>query len=177
MNYYEKKQLLAQVDENDNVIGRVDKWEAHEKGILHRGFTTCLFYKDGVILQHRKHPVFDGVFDLTGSSHPYLEGEKLQEIEKAVIMMLNREWGLTQANLSSPLVHEGSVYYKAADPLSKYTEHEICHLYTATISVLPSPNYDFAYGFSIFPKNHITQKNQSITNSFAPWVNPLLKLL
>ena len=177
MDYYKKDQLLAAVDKNDTVLKEIDKWEAHEKGILHRGFTVCLFYQDKMILQHRKHPVFDQVFDLTCSSHPYFKDGGLQKTEDAVIETLKREWDIVLDDLSSPLQHKGHIYYQAEDPLSIYKEHEICHLYCADIDKLPSPNFDFAYGFSLMTKDQIMDKKAPIRSVFAPWVPLLLAIL
>ena len=70
MDYYKQKQYLAEVDKNDKVLGEIEKWECHKKGVLHRGYTCILIYKGSYIFQHRKHPVFSGVFDLSFSSHP-----------------------------------------------------------------------------------------------------------
>ena len=165
------------VDKEDNVIRRIDKWTAHKTRVLHRAFTVCLFFKDQLILQHRKHPVFDGVYDLTCSSHPYFKNGQLQEMNEAVLETLKREWNVKKTDLISPINSKGSIYYKAKDPLSIYWEHEICYLFVVQIKRLPTPNFDFTYGFSLFPKELITNHLQPITKSFAPWVPPLLKLL
>lgn len=174
-DYYNKKQDLAIVDKKDNILGKIDKWEAHEKGILHRAFTVCLFFEDQLILQHRRHTVFDEVYDLTCSSHPYFIDENIQSNEEGALEMLKREWGVNEADVK--LEHKGFIYYQAKDPLSKYREHEICHLYVSKISSLPSPVFDFAYGFSLMSREKVMRPNAHIQTSFAPWVLPLLGLL
>lgn len=184
MDYYKKSLFLAQVDKNDKVIGKIERWEAHRKGILHRGFTVCLFYKGQAILQHRKHPVFDGVYDLTCSSHPIFKGEKLQDTKEAVIETLEREWNTGKFKLQNPnyksnqkLKYIGKCYYKANDPNSEFGEHEICYFYTGEVSVLPSPNFDFAYGFSLVDLNTLKNPKFPLKSSFAPWVKDCLKLI
>ncbi len=177
MDYYKKDQLVALVDENDKITGKLDKWEAHKKGLLHRGFTVCLFYKDQIILQHRKHPVFDGVYDLTFSSHPVYKEDILQDNLAAVYESLLREWNIKKEDLLYQPIQKGPFYYKAKDPRSEYTEHEMCHLYVSEVTMLPSPNYDFAYGFSLVPKNKLIAKEAPIITTFAPWVPKLLEVL
>src|SRR3989338_8675413 len=81
MDYYKQQQFLAQVDENDKILGKIEKWDCHKKGILHRGYTCILIYQNSFVLQHRKHPVFDGVFDLSFSSHPVYRPELVSESE------------------------------------------------------------------------------------------------
>lgn len=177
MDYYKKDQLIALVDENDKITGKLDKWEAHKKGVLHRGFTVCLYYKDQIILQHRKHPVFDGVYDLTFSSHPVFKDDTLQDNLDAVYESLLREWNVKKEDLVYEPLEKGPFYYQAKDPQSEYTEHEMCYLYISEVAALPSPNYDFAYGFSLIPKKLITDNLQPITKLFAPWVPKLLEVL
>src|SRR3989338_3874832 len=96
MHYYKQKQFLAQVDKNDKILGKIEKWECHKKAILHRGYTCILTYEDNYVLQHRKHPVFDGVFDLSFSSHPICHPEfisgsdsKKQMLKRAIVLSDN----------------------------------------------------------------------------------------
>ena len=181
MDFYKAKLFIAQVDKNDNVTGKVERWEAHKKGILHRGFTVALFYGDKIILQHRKHPVFDGVYDLTCSSHPYFIREKLQSVEEAVLNCLEREWNGSTYNGVS-IKYKGKAYYKAKDNLSEYQEHEVCHFYIGQVSPAYrqaglSPNFDFAYGFSLLTKKELMNPKLPLKKSFAPWVQGCLDLL
>lgn len=128
-------------------------------------------------MQHRRHLVFDGVFDLTCSSHPVIVKEKIQADKDAAYDTLRREWSIAKINLKSKLNHEGSVYYKAEDPNSKYTEHEVCHLFVASTDKLPSPNFEFAYGFSLVLKDRLKTDYSLLIPNIAPWVPPLMKLL
>jgi len=176
MHYYDLKQDLALVDKKDNIVGRIDKWEAHKKGLLHRAFTIALIYKDQIVLQHRRHPVFDGYYDLTCSSHPVYIGDILQTFEQGFYTTLKREWNLDEGN-TQKMEDKGSVYYQARDPNSIYGEHEICHLLVGEISLFPSPNYEFAYGFSLVSKKSLLDKKNPLRGSFAPWVPLLLDLL
>ena len=91
MNYYKEKQYIAKVDRKGNVLGKIEKWKAHKKGVLHKAFTIIIQYKNMYILQHRKHPVFDGVLDLSCSSHQVFVKGKLQSTEDAALLALKRE--------------------------------------------------------------------------------------
>ena len=178
MDYYKEKQYIAQVDKNDNVLGKIEKWEAHKKGVLHRAFTMILYYQDKIILQHRKHPVFDGVFDLSFSSHQiYLGDDLLQDNMDAIYGGLRREWNLKKEDLKSNPKFIKKIYYKAEDPSSDYTEHEIDYIYTVELKKLPSPNLDFAYGFSLIEKNKLLSTDSYLltTLNLAPWVKVMLK--
>lgn len=171
MNYYKKRLFLAEVDKNDNIIGKIERWQAHKEGILHRGFTAILTYQDNIVLQHRNHPAFDGCFDLTFSSHQVYKNGKLQNDIDAIYETLKREWGVDKTGLIDKPKFLGKFYYKAKDPQSIFAEHEIDYIYQAELKNLPMPNSDFAYGFELVGKEEI--KNYKI----APWVKDIIKML
>ena len=181
MNYYHEVQYVAVVDKNDTVLDRVERWEAHNKGILHRGFTVGLKYKDAWIVQHRKHPVFDSVLDVSCSSHPPYTSEEstsLKSMAEAVIVTIQREWHVEgQSIVADKLRHEGTVYYKANDPLSKFVEHEICHVYSLELLTIPTIAEEFAYGMSVVPHKLLMSSQNILRAAFAPWVAPMLPLL
>ncbi|OGK14978.1 hypothetical protein A2774_01005 [Candidatus Roizmanbacteria bacterium RIFCSPHIGHO2_01_FULL_39_12c] len=224
MDYYEQKQFLGEVDKQDKIIGQIEKWEAHKNGILHRGYTCILTYQYKVLLQHRKHPVFDGVFDLSFSSHPILlnqqktknilsfsrhayrqagkreSGRKngsliptspigydgrgrsgmtkneqhekigLQSMDEAIYAGLKREWNIEQKQIKAKPKFLKKIYYKAKDPQSNFTEHEIDYIYSVELRKPPTPNYDFAYGFSIVNRKQITDYRLPL----SPWVKVII---
>jgi isopentenyl-diphosphate Delta-isomerase len=173
-NYYKQKQFIAKVDRQGNIIGRIEKWEAHRKGVLHKALTVAIIYKGKFILQHRKHPAFDGVLDLTSSSHQIYIGKKLQTTSEATFECLKREWGLKKTDFAGGLKNEGAIYYKAKDPKSEFTEHEVCEMLTVKVKKLPTPNFDYAYGFSLVDKKDLLNKKDRIYPQLAPWVKKML---
>ena len=167
--YYKQKQIIARVDKKGNVIGKVEKWEAHKKGILHRGLSIALIYKNFYILQLRKHPAVDGIYDLTTSSHQIFINGKLQNTTDAAIDALKREWKITNKDLIGKPKNLGFVYYKAKDSKSIYTEHEVCDMLVIKIKKIPAPNFDFAYGFSLVEKKNLLNKKSRVYENLSPW--------
>lgn len=176
MDYYNRKIYIPKVDKRDRVLGAIERWEAHKKGLLHRAFTIALYVGDKLLLQHRRHPVFDGVIDLTCSSHPIMSSGKVQDGIEAVYSTLAREWGLLPDDVSKP-VHKGVGYYSASDKNSVYKEHEVCRLYTVKTKLMPNLNSDFSYGFSLMSLEQLKSGRAPITNALAPWVPKLIPLL
>lgn len=175
-NYYKQKQIIARVDRNGNITGKVEKWEAHKKGILHKALTVCLIYKDYYILQHRKHLAFDGVLDATISSHQlYIDG-KLQTTLEASYQCLERELNIKKEDLLGTPKNVGAVYYKAKDKKSIFTEHEVCEILIGKVKKLPIPNYDFAYGISLVKKGELLNNKSRLYENLAPWVLETIKL-
>ncbi|PIY69107.1 hypothetical protein COY90_02340 [Candidatus Roizmanbacteria bacterium CG_4_10_14_0_8_um_filter_39_9] len=176
MDYYKEVQYIAQVDKDDTIIGKIEKWEAHKKGILHRGYTAILMHKENVIVQHRKHPLFDDVFDLTFSSHHIYQGDALQTNEQALYEGLLREWGMESSHIMTPPKLIDKAYYKAHDEKSTYTEHEIDYIFLVKLDKVPLANPDFAYGYELIPKEVLHKKIQELHAKPAPWVREILGL-
>ena len=168
MDYYKQKLFLAKVDKNDNIIEEIERWKAHKEGVLHRGFTAILIYQNQFVLQHRKHLAFDNCFDLTFSSHQIYKNNKLQTDLEAIYDTLQREWNTNKEDLVEKPKFLGKFYYKAKDPQSIFTEHEIDYIYVAELKKLPTPSFEYAYGYSLI-------KKIQISNFFAPWVEKMTK--
>lgn len=183
MDYYKKRLFLAEVDKKDNIIGKIERWQAHRDGILHRGFTTILTYQNNIVLQHRKHLAFDRYFDLTFSSHQIYINGRLQTDLEAINETLKREWNIDGSGLINEPKFLKKFYYKAKDPQSIFAEHEIDYIYQAELKDPPIPNPDFAYGFKLI-KNFLALEASEkwakleIRNfKIAPWVSEIIKMI
>lgn len=175
-HYYKIKQTIARVDKTGKILGQIDKWEAHRKGILHKALTVALIYKGHYLIQHRKHLAFDGVFDITSSSHQlFIKGE-LQTTDEATSETLKREWNLKPSDLLYKPKNLGSVYYKSKDKKSEFTEHELCDMLVTEVNNLPIPNFDYAYGFSLATKEEILNNKSGIYQNLGPWVKKAIKM-
>lgn len=166
-DYFKKIFYLVGVDKNDNFLKKVERWKAHKKGILHRGFTVILSYKDKFILQKRKHIVFDNFWDFSFSSHPIFIGDKIQDDKEAILNTLKREWIIDEKINKNDIKFLEKFYYKAVDKKSNFIEHEINYLYFLNLKNLPQFNFEFAYDMKIISKNdyHLFKDL-----NFAPWV-------
>ena len=164
------KQMIATCDKEGNITGEIERWEAHKKGILHRAFSLVLIYKDGYVLQHRKHPVFDGVFDVTSSSHQIMKNGKLEDTQRSAERTLYREWKIKKSEVIGKMKLKGAVYYKAKDKNSIYTEHEYCDIVELHVKKVPTPDLEFAYGVSIATKKELSNKKSRLYSDLAPWI-------
>ena len=168
-NYYKQKQFVETVSKSGKHLGYIEKWEAHKKGILHRGFGVILIYNNFILLQHRKHVAFDAVLDLSSASHQLYINNKFENLDDAVIKSLEREWNLTKKDLLGKIKEIGFVFYKSKDPKSIYTEHEYCDMLLVEINKLPNPNNNFAYGYSLITKTELYNKKSRIYENLSPW--------
>ena len=116
-----KLEYVILVDENDQEIGKMEKQEAHEKGLLHRAFSVFVFNENKeLLLQQRALTKYHsaGLWTNTCCSHPRI-GET---IEQAAHRRLMEEMGF-DCDLST----KTSFIYKAAFE-NGLTEHEFDHV-------------------------------------------------
>ena len=88
------KEYIIIVDKFDKEIGKIEKMEAHHKGILHRAFSILVFNsKNQLLLQKRSIKKYHspGLWTNTCCSHPKY-GE---ELEEAIHRRLREEMGFT----------------------------------------------------------------------------------
>ncbi|MDP4011591.1 MAG: hypothetical protein Q8P72_05205 [Candidatus Roizmanbacteria bacterium] len=175
MQYYDEIQYIARVNTNDSIQEKIERWKAHKKGILHRAITVVVKIKEDILLQHRKHPVFDSVYDMTISTHQIYDGVHIQSDEEAIYQTLERELHIKPNILTQKPTYSGNVVYRAEDPKSAYIEHEVCHVYTCTISSIPLFNPIFAYEVKTASLNAIKNQTQEIYPHLAPWVKEMIQ--
>ena len=112
------------VDERDNIVGTMEKLEAHRKGALHRAFSILLFNSKGeLLLQKRAASKYHsgGLWTNTCCSHPLPE----ETMEQATRRKLKQEMGI---DLQTEFAYK--FIYKT--PLDNgLTEHEHDNVYNA----------------------------------------------
>lgn len=116
------EELVVLVDENDVVVGSMEKQEAHIKAVLHRAFSVFLFDQDGkMLLQQRSATKYHSPMLWTNAccSHPRIN----ETYEEAAHRRLGEELGI-DTHLQELL----SFIYKA-DVGQGLTEHELDHVF------------------------------------------------
>jgi isopentenyl-diphosphate Delta-isomerase len=80
------------VNEQDEVIGSMEKMEAHQKGVLHRAFSVFIHYQGKILLQQRSLNKYhsSGLWTNTCCSHPRVN----ESLESAGNRRLKEEMGI-----------------------------------------------------------------------------------
>ena len=148
------------VDINDNVIGEMDKLEAHKTGTLHRAFSVFIFNNKGEMLNHQRAETKyhgAGLWSNTCCSHPQLN----EDIKVSAKERLNYEMGI-QCDLDFKF---SFIYNIPVE--NKLTEHELDHVYFGIYNSDPVPNPEEVKGYKwISPlelKNEIETKPELYT--------------
>jgi isopentenyldiphosphate isomerase len=171
--------LVVLVDDNDVKLGYGGKEKCHTvhdglPGYHHRGLTVLVHNDRGeLLLQHRKHRIFDKVWDLAGSTHPYYRDGKQESYEDAARRCLSTEYsGLEDASVVNSSVF---VNYAAVDPLDKRNcENEFCRLIVVSHEGAVTHNAENAYGLAWVPLSKLSSDISRSPGKYAPWVVDLL---
>lgn len=162
------EEQVVLISENDEVLGLMDKMQAHENALLHRAFSVFLFNEKGeVLLQRRAAEKYHSPNQWTNAvcSHPregetYLEGAQRR---------LKEELGIEAMELS-PKFH---FIYKA-DVGGNLWEHELDHVFTGNY------NGDFSLNDEeVSEIRHITMEAldaemESNPENFTEWFKIIL---
>ncbi len=150
------------VDKEDNPIGKMEKIEAHEKGLLHRAFSVFVFNdKDELLLQQRALTKYHtpGLWTNTCCSHQH-EGESNIDAGKR---RLEEEMGF-----SVPLEEVMSFTYKA--PFANgLTEHEFDHILIGYYNQDPKPNPEEVADFKWRTLDQIKTDIANYPEQYTAW--------
>ena len=156
------------VDENDNVVGSMDKLEAHVKGILHRAFSVLIFNSRGeMLIQKRAKNKYHsgGLWTNACCSHP-MPGEST---EAATKRRLREEMGIeTETTFAYKFI------YRA--PLdSNLIEHELDHVFVGTFDGQPKINTDEVEEWKFISLEDVKKEAQEHPENFTYWFKLILE--
>lgn len=156
------------VDDLDNVIGQMEKMEAHQKGLLHRAFSVFVFNSNNeLLLQRRAFGKYhsEGLWTNTCCSHP-LPGEVNHS---AANRRLKEEMGMT-----CTLVESFSfIYYAELD--NNLIEHELDHVLIGRSDEKPTLNKDEAIDFKWLSLDEITKEIEIQPELYTFWFKRIIQ--
>jgi len=164
---------LLLVDDKDKFKGYASYSDCHAgEGKRHRAFVTLLLDDNNkVLLQKRKHRLFDGLWDLTAISHPLRVDGKTETYQQASDRALKKEMGIEHVQVRKV----GAFNYFAQD--GKNCENEYCALLTGQFNGKFRANKKEVYeaewvGYYDFIQE--VGKNPSV---YTPWARETVKVL
>ncbi|WP_313531849.1 isopentenyl-diphosphate Delta-isomerase [Sphingobacterium multivorum] len=151
------------VDSNDNMIGSMEKYEAHEKGLLHRAFSVFLFNdQDELLLQQRALSKYHcgGLWTNSCCSHQRLAETNVEAAKRRLM----EELGITAMDLQDTF----SFVYKAKFD-NGLTEHEFDYVLFGKFNGTPEFNEEEVAETKYLNRQEIQDAIQQAPQQFTPW--------
>lgn len=168
-------QMLLLVDSNDVFSGNYAKRiDCHTgKGIHHRAFVVLLENKKGeVLLQKRKHKLWNNFWDTTAISHPLHLKTGDEFYEKAALRALKNEMVIT-ARIELKNIGGFNYFAKHGDNC----ENEYCAILIGNYNGEVSPDANSVYEYKWMPKNKFIENCLMDDSDYTPWAILTGKLL
>ncbi len=159
-------QTLLLVNENDEFSGQYEhRWVCHTgKGVHHRAFVVCLFNdKDEILLQKRRHMLWDGYWDVTAISHPLHLADHDESYKEAGFRSLRIEMGIDNMKLKKI----GGFNYFAKH--GKNCENEYCAVLVGDYAGKVRANPDAVYAYKWMKKEEFISDCEKHPELYAPW--------
>ncbi|QNS41513.1 isopentenyl-diphosphate Delta-isomerase [Chryseobacterium manosquense] len=162
------EEQVVVVSENDEILGLMEKMNAHENGILHRAFSVFLFNDKGeMLLQKRASGKYHSPNQWTNAvcSHPKIDETYLEGAQRR----LNEELGIT-ANLTEKF----SFIYKA-DVGQNLWEHELDHVFTGNYEGNFALNEEEVSEIRYISMQQLDEEMNANPEKFTEWFKIILK--
>jgi len=151
-------------------------------GAKHVGITiACLDDNGRVLVQHRRHKIFDKVWCLSGDTHPYrmLGRPEVESLGRAASRCAMDDLGANVRRWTKTL----TVSYSARDPRDpRYCENEFLHVLVAKLDSPFKMNPKNVYALrwaeisEISKDSSADMKKEPIDRKYAPWVHAIFAL-
>ncbi|MGL4292308.1 MAG: isopentenyl-diphosphate Delta-isomerase [Bacteroidales bacterium] len=158
----DKKLNVVLIDESDNVVGYMEKIEAHEKGLLHRAISVFLFNEKGEwLLQKRASGKYHcpGLWSNSCCTHPFAN----ESYENAALRRTNEELGL------SPELKEIHRFIYRAELDQSLVEHEYDVVFMGITKVDPDINPEEVSTFRYISSEGLAREISTYPENFTPW--------
>lgn len=169
-------QIILAVDDNGKFSGEyISKEVGHTgEGKRHLAITVLLQNSKGqVLLQKRKHQIFNNIWDITGATHPLHKADGSDEtLEEATWRCLKVEYGIKD---KIPLQNLGFFNYFAQ--YGQYCENEHCAMMIGEYDGEINLNTEVSYEYKLMEKREFLQDIEQNPQNYTPWAQEGVKIL
>lgn len=169
------EQTILAVDEAGNFTGEYIKKSVGHSGEDKRHLAISVLLENSkgeVLLQKRKHQVFDNIWDVTGATHPlHLKNGHDETIEEATLRCLKREYGIRNVGLKNL----GYFNYFAKD--GENCENEHCAILVGKYDGELELNPEVGYGYKLMDKKKFLEDIEKNPDLYTAWAREAVKVL
>lgn len=167
-------QIILACDEAGKFEEYIPKEIGHTGvGKRHLAIAVLILNKGEVLLQRRKHKIFNNIWDITGATHPlHREDGSDESLEEATRRCLEDEWSIREIRE----VREVGVY----NYFAKYDglcENEHCHLFLGEYDGDFKLNSEVGYEHKWMKKEDFLKDIKKNPEKYTPWAVKAAELL
>lgn len=156
------------VDENDQVLGTMEKLKAHQEGRLHRAFSVLIFNDNDEMLIHKRASGkyhCGGMWTNACCSHPRL-GESPKD---AAIRRMQEEMGFTTA-----IDFVGKFIYKTSFD-NGLIENELDHVFVGKFNGEPVPNPEEVEDYRYIRIEDLKEEIKKEPQNYTVWFKKIVE--
>jgi isopentenyl-diphosphate delta-isomerase len=163
-----KENFVQLVDENDQPVGIMEKYEAHKKAALHRAISVFIVNSKGDWLIHRRaldkyHS--NGLWTNATCSHPYPDESYLEAAKRR----LKYEMGINCELI--PLFH--FIYQEKVN--DELTEHELDYVFFGVSDDVPIHNTGEVEEWKYIPYRQLLEDVENHPEKYTVWFKIIMK--
>lgn len=166
-------QIILACDNQGKFLEYIPKTVGHTgKGRRHLAITVLVLNSEGeLLLQRRKHKIFDNIWDFTASTHLLHTIDKDETIEEAALRALRQEYQIENVSLK----RVGEFNYFAQIGNFCENEHDVFLIgeYNGEVSLDPSVGYEYKW----MDKIEFLKDFEANPGKYTPWTREAVKLL
>ena len=156
------------VNEKDEVVGCMEKIEAHKKGVLHRAISVFIVNRKGEwLLQQRARSKYHSslLWSNTCCTHPFPGESNLDAANRRLF---------EEMGLSATLIKLFSFQYKA-DLDNNLIENELDHVFMGYSDALPNINKEEVESYRYASSNDLALEIKNSPEIFTAWFKLLFE--
>jgi isopentenyl-diphosphate delta-isomerase len=156
------------VDENDKVLGTMEKLQAHQEGRLHRAFSLIVFNDDDEMLIHKRASDkyhCGGLWTNACCSHPRLN----ESPKEGALRRIQEEMGFTTS-----IDYIGQFIYKTKFE-NVLIEYELDHLFVGRFNGNPIPNSDEVEDFKYIGIDDLKSDIEKSPGHYTVWFRKIVE--
>ena len=156
------------VDENDRVLGTMEKLQAHQEGRLHRAFSVIIFNdKDEMLIHQRAQDKYHcgGMWTNACCSHPRLNESPVVAAKRR----MQEEMGFT-----TDLDYVGQFIYRTEFE-NGLIENELDHLFMGRFNGTPIPNPEEVQDFKYIGVKELKLAIENAPQDYTVWFKEIVK--
>lgn len=164
-------QTILACDAKGKFLEYIPKEVGHTgRGRRHLAITVLLYNsKSEVLLQRRKHKIFNNIWDLTGATHPLHKADGTDEkLEETTLRCLEEEWGISPTSprlRGVKKVGEFNYFAKYGD----LCENEHCAMMVVQYDGEITMDATDAYEYKWVEKGEFLKDIEENPKKYSPW--------